>query len=240
MAEIGVVALALAVRVLVLLAEVAAAAFLAGKRVAAHQFAELEEVGHAAGLFEGLVERVGRAGHADVRPEFLAQRRDLLQRLFEPLLRARHAAEFPHELAEALVIVAHRLLPLVGEEALVHRGDVLFRSLELHAVGARTGAGLLRSEVVADRVRNDEITVGEALHQRARAKPVGAVIGEVRLAEHEQARDVRHQVIVHPQPAHRVVHGGKDAHRGLVGALGGDLVVDVEEIAVALAHPVLA
>jgi hypothetical protein len=36
------------------------------------------------------------------------------------------------------------------------------------------------------------------------------------------------------------VHGRIDAHRRLVGALGGDLVVDVEEVAVALAHGGLA
>ena len=32
----------------------------------------------------------------------------------------------------------------------------------------------------------DEVAVGQALHQRARAEPVGAVIGEVGLADHVQ------------------------------------------------------
>ena len=40
-------------------------------------------------------------------------------------------------------------------------------------------------EVAGQRVRDDEVAVGEPLHQRARAEAVGAVIGEVRLAEHE-------------------------------------------------------
>ena len=47
-----------------------------------------------------------------------------------------------------------------------------------------------RGQVVADRVGQDEVAVGQALHQRAGAEPVGAVVGEVGLADHEQARDV--------------------------------------------------
>src|SRR5471032_838256 len=62
-AELLVVTLALAVGILVLLAEMAAATLLARERVEAHQLAEFEEVGHAAGLLERLVERVGAAGH---------------------------------------------------------------------------------------------------------------------------------------------------------------------------------
>jgi hypothetical protein len=48
----------------VLLAEVAAAGLLAVERVAAHQLAELEEVGHAAGLLERLVQLGAAAEHA--------------------------------------------------------------------------------------------------------------------------------------------------------------------------------
>jgi hypothetical protein len=50
--EVFVVALRLALLRLVFLAEVTAAGLLAVERVAAHQLAELEEVGHAAGLLE--------------------------------------------------------------------------------------------------------------------------------------------------------------------------------------------
>ena len=89
-------------------------------------------------------------------------------------------------------------------------------------------------EVVADGVGDDEVAVGQPLHQRARAEPVGAVIGEVRLAEHVQAGHVAHQVVVDPEPAHRVVDGGVDAHRDLVGVLVGDLLVHVEQVAVLL------
>ena len=81
--------------------------------------------------------------------------------------------------------------------------------------------------------RQDEVAVREPLHQRRRAQPVGAVVGEVRLADRVQPRDRRHQVVVDPQPAHRVVRGGVDAHRHAVGVLAGDALVHLEEVAVA-------
>ena len=52
----------------------------------------------------------------------------------------------------------------------------------------------------------------------------------------EQAGDRGHQVVVDPQPAHRVVDGGVDAHRHLVRVLVGDALVHLEEVAVALAR----
>ena len=80
----------------------------------------------------------------------------------------------------------------------------------------------------------DEVAVGQALHQRGGAEPVGAVVGEVGLADREQARDGGLEVVVDPQPAHRVVHGGVDPHRHLVRVLGGDPLVHLEEVAVLL------
>ena len=71
-------------------------------------------------------------------------------------------------------------------------------------------------------------------------EPVRAVVGEVRLAEHEQPGHVAHQVVVDPQPAHRVVDRGVDAHRHLVRVLAGDALVHLEQVAVALLDDVLA
>ena len=95
-------------------------------------------------------------------------------------------------------------------------------------------------EVVADRGGQHEVAVGEPLHERAGAEAVGAVVGEVRLAEHVQAGDVAHQVVVDPQAAHRVVDGGVDAHGDVVRVLAGDALVHLEEVAVALLDDVLA
>ena len=126
-------------------------------------------------------------------------------------------------------------LPLIDEQLahlLVDRLPRLARN-----AGSSVGTGVVpeqRREVVADRVRQHEVAVGEALHQRRRAEPVGAVIGEVRLAEHEQPGQVAHQVVVDPQPTHRVVDRRVDAHRDDVRVLAGDALVHLEEVAVAL------
>src|SRR5437016_11752929 len=93
---------------------------------------------------------------------------------------------------------------------------------------------------MADGVRDNKVTIREALHQRAGAKPVRAVVGKVRLAEDEQAGYVAHQIVVHPQAAYRVMHRRIDAHRRLIRILAGDLFIHVEEVAVALADFVFA
>ena len=55
-----------------------------------------------------------------------------------------------------------------------------------------------------------------------------------------EAWNIGHQVVVHPQPAHRVVDRRIDHHRALVGILAGDLVIHLEKIPVAGADRVLA
>ena len=87
-AEVLVVAAGLAVLGLVLLAEVAAARLPALQGVEADQLAELEEVGHPAGLLERLVDLAVLAEDADVLPELLAEGGDLLQGGLEALPRS--------------------------------------------------------------------------------------------------------------------------------------------------------
>ena len=55
-----------------------------------------------------------------------------------------------------------------------------------------------------------------------------------------ESGDGAHEVIIHPEPTHRVVKRGIDAHRALVGALPGDVLVHLEEVAVALPDGLLA
>ena len=173
-------------------------------------------------------------GTRHVLPELLAQAGDLPERVLEALLVAGHAAVVPHDLAE-LAVERRRPCACRRSEA----GASCGRRPRLSAPrtsgwSAATARELLAGEVVAERVREDEVAVGQALHQRGRAEPVRAVVGEVRLAEHEQAGDRAHQVVVDPEPAHRVVHGGVDPHRDLVRVLVGDPLVHLEEVAVLL------
>ena len=98
----------------------------------------------------------------------------------------------------------------------------------------------LAGEIVRQSVGEDEIAVGQSLHERAGAEAIGAVIGEIRFADDVQAGNVAHQIVIHPEAAHRVMDRGINPHRRLVGIFAGDLFVHVEEVAVALADRVFA
>src|SRR5262249_13846993 len=95
-------------------------------------------------------------------------------------------------------------------------------------------------DVVADGVGKDEISIRQALHQRAGPEPVGAVIREVCFADRVQAGNRRHQVVIHPEAPHRVVDGWVDSHWNFVWILAGDAFIHVEEIAISLADALLA
>ncbi len=69
------------------------------------------------------------------------------------------------------------------------------------------GVVRVAGEVVVDGRRQHEVAVGEALHEGRGTQAVGAVVGEVGLADREQAGDGGLEVVVDPQCAHRVVHG---------------------------------
>ena len=59
------------------------------------------------------------------------------------------------------------------------------------------------------------------------------MVGEVGFAADEQAGDIGLQVIIHPEAAHRVVHGREDTHRLLVSVLAGDVLIHIEQVTVA-------
>jgi hypothetical protein len=105
----------------------------------------------------------------------------------------------------------------------------------LHGGVAGVHLGAARGgQVVADGVGDDEVAVRQPLHERRGAEPVGPVVREVRLPEHEQPRQVAHELVVHPEAAHGVVDRRVDPHRHLVRVLACDVLVHVEEIAIAL------
>ena len=101
--EVLVVALRFPVSRLEFLAEMAAAGFAAVKRIEAEQLREFHEVPHPAGVFEVLVQFAIFAGHINAFPEFGAQFRDSVQRLFEPCFISGHAALFPEQLSQFAV-----------------------------------------------------------------------------------------------------------------------------------------
>ena len=98
----------------------------------------------------------------------------------------------------------------------------------------------LAGQVVTDGVRQDEVAVGQTLHQGRSAEAVAAVVGEVGFADGVEAGDGGHQVVVHPEAAHRVVDGRVDHHRLFVRIDVGDFLIHVEEVAVAGVHDLTA
>ena len=72
----------------------------------------------------------------------------------------------------------------------------------------------------------------QALHQGAGAQSVRPVVGEVGFTGDIESGNAGLQVVVDPEPTHRVVHGRIDPHWCLVRVLACDLGVHVEEVAV--------
>ena len=62
------------------------------------------------------------------------------------------------------------------------------------------------------------------------------MIGKVCFADDKQTGHVAHQIIINPEPAHRVVHGRINSHRQLISVFAGYLFVNLEQISIALAN----
>ena len=136
--------------------------------------------------------------------------------------------------------VVDRVLPVDRQQTPGLIGHGALGVAERRIVGGHGLRAEQRSEVVGDGRRKHEVAVGETLHQRAGTEPVGALVGEVGLTEHVEAGHVAHQVVVDPEPAHRVVDGRVDPHGNLVRVLVGDALVHLEEVPVALLDHVVA
>ncbi len=199
--------------------------------VQAHQLGQFEVVDEPVGLLQRLVELLPGAGHLDPAPELLAQPRDPLQRPGQPGRVAGHAALVPEQFAEFAVEGVRGAVAVDREDQVEPVLDLGLHLAQHRVLGGHGGQRVAR-QVVVDGGRQHEVAVGQALHQGAGAEPVGAVVGEVGLADREQARDGGLQVVVDPEPAHRVVDRGVDPHRHPVRVLGGDPLVHLEEVAV--------
>src|SRR5207302_3774355 len=98
----------------------------------------------------------------------------------------------------------------------------------------------LSREIIWKGVRQNEVPVSQALHERAGAEAIRAMIGKVRFADDEKAGDIAHQIVIHPEPAHRVMDRGINSHRNLVSIFTGDFLVNFKQISVAFADRLFA
>src|SRR2546430_1637356 len=232
-AEVRVVASGLALRGLALDAEVAAAGLTPVERIEAHQLRELEEVRDAAGLLERLVQLLTGPEHAHVPVELLAQLRDLRERPPETRVGPGHAAVVPHESAELPVEGVDGPPAVDLEERMRAPADVLLCFAERGVRGIEL-LRLRRGHIVRHGRGEDEIAVRQSLHEGARAQAVRTLIGEVGLAGDEEPGNGGHQMIVDPEPAHRVVRRRIDPHGHAISVVARDALVDLEEVAVLL------
>ena len=200
-------------------------------------------VGHPAGPLQLDIQFIGPAGKLEILPEALPQSPDLLDGFLQAGLVAGHAALVQHDLAQLDVDAARAGVALDHHHAVDLAPDLVLGLLEGRVAGldlARLADRDLTAEIVADGVGGDEVPVGQALHQGGGPEAVGPVVGEVAFTRGKEPGNGRHQVVVDPEPAHGVVRCRIDLHRLLVGADTHDVLVHVEEVAVALLDDVPA
>src|SRR6185437_4548444 len=201
--------------------------------VANHQLTELEEVRNPPGLLQRLIQfRVG-PGNVDILPELFAQLRDELQCLAQSRVVARHATIIPHDVAQLAMNGVHGTLAVNREQSGCAIRDLALGIPELGHVRI-DGVDTATRQIVADRVRNHEISVRQTLHERTRSESVGAVVREVRFAQRIKTGNGRHQIVVDPETAHGIMRRWVDTHRNLVRVLVGDALVHLEQITVSL------
>ena len=117
--------------------------------------------------------------------------------------------------------------------------DIFLRVPELRSIRRRSFSHLA-SEIVRQRVGQNEITVSQALHKRAGSESVRAVIGKIGFADHKQTGQIAHQIVIDPKTAHCVMDSRVNSHGHFVCVFAGDLFVDFKQISVALANYVFA
>ena len=122
------------------------------------------------------------------------------------------------------------------KECLQTIADILLGLVELRSVSRNLAHINLVGQIVLHGVGQDEVAVGQALHQGGGTKTVGTVVGEVGFAGSKEARNGGLQFVVHPKTAHGIVDGGIDHHGVLVGVHIDNLLVHLEEVAIFLLH----
>lgn len=160
------------------------------ERVEAHELGEFQVVDDPVRLLQGLVELPAGARDLDPAPELLADLRDAGERGLEARFGPGHPAVLPHEFAEFAVEGVGGAVAVDGEQQ-VQPVLGLGEHLPYGRVFVGDGLGVgVAGEVVVDGGGEDEVAVGEALHQGGGAEPVGPVVGEVGLADGEEAGTV--------------------------------------------------
>ena len=116
-------------------------------------------------LVELDVESLLCAWHEEVGVELLAYVLQKLEAFLESFLCTSHADVLPHDVSELLVYGVDRALALDVEDTVLLCVDCLLCLIKLWEVGRETWPYLLVGEIVLYGVWEDEVTVGETLHE---------------------------------------------------------------------------
>ena len=152
---------------------------------------------------------------------------------------ARHSTLVPKKNAELAVKRIERTCSIDGEESLDPRTHFVFGVFKFRKIGRRSFSHLA-GEIIRQRIRQNKITVSQALHKCTGPEPVRAVIRKIRFADHKQTRHIAHQIVIDPRATHRVMDCGVNSHRHLIGVFTGDLFIDFKQISVAFANRIFA
>ena len=148
-------------------------------------------------------------------------------------------------MAKFLVNRVDRALTLNIQQTILLLINLLLSLSELRQIGRNLRPNSLISQIVLDSVRQNEVTIGQTLHQSRSTQTVSTVVREVTLTDSEQTRNRGLQLVVNPDTTHGVVDSGID-HHGLVVLHTIDLVgyvsreyirnllVHLEEVAITL------
>lgn len=211
--------------------EMAAAGLFARQSVEAHQLRKLHKVCNPTGLLQGLIELFIRSENADRGMKLFAEFRDAFQSAFESGL-CRTVTTSQSDAPSSRWNDSALRPPLQIEEFLGALGHFVFLFLEFAVLGVYRSRAEF-SEVIAQGVRKDKVAVRQALHQRACAQAIRAVM-EKFASPTTKRPEWSTSNGSPPKVHHGVVRCRVNLHGNFVGVGSGNALVHLEEVVVAL------
>ena len=208
-----------------------------------------QEVAQVDSLVKLHVETLLRSGDEEVGVKLFLQFLDELNTFLQAFGGAAHTHVLPHDVAKLLVDRVDRTLTLDVHQTVDFLFHALFSLFKLRQISRNTWPYILIGQIVLNRVRQYEVTIGQALHQCGSTEAVGTVVREVTFTDGKQALDGSLQLVVNPDTTHRIVDSGEDHHRVIifhtVDFVGeftrihiGDFLIHIKEVTIALANDV--
>ncbi len=162
--EVLIVTHCLTVISLMLSTEMATARLFTVQCVSSEDLSKLEEIRQTTGVFKLLVGFIRRTADIDVFPELVTNLRDSLKSVLKAGFATSHTNVFPHDLTKLTMEFADRLLAFDAKKFAGLSFNLLFRLFEGRML-VSNGAWCDCRQVSRDGVRNDKVTVSQALHQ---------------------------------------------------------------------------